>query len=56
MIGYEDEEFLDDTHLFEKWIKQYKFGHVKPADEELRIIRWYTPLGEVNQAIWAWSY
>ena len=35
----------------EKWIKQYKLGHIRPADKELQIIRWYTPLGEVNQTI-----
>ena len=37
--------------LLEKWIKQYKLDHVIPVGEELRINRWYTPLGEVNQAM-----
>ena len=28
---------LDFSHpnLLEKWVKQYKLGHVRPADEEL---------------------
>ena len=29
MISYADEELLDDTHLLEKGIKQYKVGRIR---------------------------
>ena len=44
---------LSPSHPHPWWFKPWKGTKISryQADEELKIIRWYTPLGEVNQAI-----
>ena len=43
-----NEELSDDTHLLEKWITQYKLGHIRQVTIRILVAE---PFGEMNQAI-----